>query len=112
MATKKKAKKVEHGAVDALSFLEKLRGGPLTFGRMMESFRLADELSQAAMARKLGIPRQHLCDIEKGRRQVSPGRAAEFARTLGYSVPQFVALALEDQLRSAGLKMRVKIEAA
>jgi len=39
-------------------------------------------------------------------------RAAQFARTLGHSEHQFVALALEDQLKSAGLKMKVKIEAA
>lgn len=111
MSTKKRPMKKTDDAVEALSFLEKLTG-PLTFGRMMESFRLCDELSQAAMARKLKLPRQHLCDIEKGRRQVSAERAAQFARLLGYSEHQFVALALEDQLKSAGLKMKVKIEAA
>ena len=107
---RKPAKRVDR-SVDALPFLEKLTG-VLSFGRMMESFRLCDELSQAAMARKLKIPRQRLCDIEKGRRQVSAERAAEFARLLGYSEHQFVALALNDQLRSAGLRMKVKIEAA
>jgi plasmid maintenance system antidote protein VapI len=79
---------------------------------MMESFRRCEELSQAAMARKLLIPRQHLCDIEKGRRPVSADRAATFARRLGYSEHQFVAVALQDQLRSAGLDMKVKIEVA
>lgn len=98
--------------IEALPFLEKLRGAPLTLGKLLESIRECDELSQAATARKLGVPRQHLCDVEKGRRQVSPGRAAEFARILGYSEAQFVAMALQDQLRGAGLKMRVTIEAA
>ena len=112
MSTKRKAAKRDHGgSVEALPFLEKLVG-PLTFGRMMESFRLCDKLSQVAMARKLKIPRQHLCDIEKGRRQVSAERAAQFARLLGYSEHQFVSMALNDQLKNAGLKMKVKIEAA
>jgi len=113
MTTKRNRKpaKTDNGSVDALPFLEKLTG-PLTFGRMMESFRLCDESSQAELARKLAISRQHLCDIEKGRRQVSVERAVEFARILGYSERQFVALVLEDQLRNARLKMKVIVEAA
>ncbi|MCC7385545.1 MAG: helix-turn-helix transcriptional regulator [Deltaproteobacteria bacterium] len=111
MTTRRKQARTPAGAVDALPFLESITG-PLTFGRMLESFRLSEELSQVAMARKLRIPRQHLCDVEKGRRQVSAERAAEFARRLGYSEHQFVALALQDQLKNAGLKMKVTVEAA
>ena len=96
----------------ATKFLEGLRGGPLTFGRMIESIRLCDEISQVDLARKMKISRAHLCDIEKGRRAVSAERAAEFARVLRYSVNQFVATALEDQLRKAGLKVRVRLDAA
>ncbi len=97
---------------DARKFLEKLRGGPLTFGRMIESIRLSDEITQAELARRLAISRANLCDIEKGRRPVRAERAAQFARTLGYSVNQFVAVALEDELRKAGLKVRVRLDAA
>jgi len=97
---------------EALSFFEKLNRGPLTFGQMIESLRLCDEVSQADLARKMKISRAHLCDIEKGRRTVSAERAAQFARVLGYSVNQFVATALEDQLRKAGLKLRVHLHAA
>ncbi len=93
-------------------FLESLRGGPLTFGRMLESIRKADGLSQAALARRLEISRAHLCDIEKGRRKVTAERAAYFAGVLGYSVNQFVSLVLEDQLREAGLSLKVHVEAA
>ena len=96
----------------AIKFLESLRGGPLTFGQMIESIRLCDEISQVDLAKKMKISRAHLCDIEKGRRTVSAERAAQFARVLGYSVNQFVATALEDQLRRAGLKVRVRLDAA
>src|SRR5438128_8487945 len=96
MSTRKKMSR-------ARQYLADLRGGPLSFGEMIESLREADGISQAELARKLKISRAHLCDIEKGRRVVVPRRAAEFARILGYSVDQFVAVALEDELRSAGI---------
>jgi len=79
---------------------------------MIASVRVADEIPQAELARRLGISRANLCDIEKGRRSVTVKRAAQFARILGYSVNQFVAVAVEDQLRKAGLKVQVRLEAA
>ena len=97
---------------DAIKFLEGLRGGPLTFGRMIESFRKCDELTQEQLAHKMGISKAHLCDIEKGRRMVSPERAAKFAKVMGYLMEQFVAVAIEDQLRKAGLPMKVLLKAA
>lgn len=97
---------------DAKKYLESLRGGPLSFGKMVESLRVADEISQAALAKKMHISRAHLCDIEKGRRAVTVERAAQFAKIMGYSVNQFVAMALEDQLRKAGMKVKVHLDVA
>lgn len=96
----------------SLKTLEKLRGGPMTFGQMIESIRICDEISQAELARNLGLSRAHLCDIEKGRRTVTPEKAADFAKTLGYSINQFVARAIEDSLRKMGLKLKVEVRAA
>src|SRR5262245_40134143 len=110
MSTKKKVKDQEW--VEAVPFLEKLTGGPLTFARMLWSIRRCDEMSQVEMAQKLGISKANLCDIEKGRKAVSPSRAAQWARTLGYSEIEFVRLALEDLLRQSGLKMVVHVEDA
>lgn len=93
-------------------FLEKLRGTPLTFGGMLKSFRMADEISQIELAEKLRISRAYLCDIEHGRRTVSAQKAAQFAKTMGYSESQFVALALEDQLRDAGIEAHVELKIA
>ena len=97
---------------DARKFLEKLNDGPLTFSQMIESIRMADEISQVDLAKKMGMSRAHLCDIEKGRRIVTVERAAQFAKILGYSVHQFVALALEDQLKKMGLKVKVHLDVA
>lgn len=96
----------------ARKYLAALRGGPLTFGRLIESIRQCDEISQVELAKKVGVSRAYLCDIEKGRRSVSPEIAAHFAKVLGYSVNQFVALAVEDQLKKAGFSVKVKLEAA
>jgi transcriptional regulator with XRE-family HTH domain len=69
-------------------------------------------LTLAAFAKLLGVSRSHLCDIEQGRRIVSPERAARFAQALHQSEAQFVRLALQDQLRAAGLKLTVEVKAA
>ncbi|MNK11956.1 helix-turn-helix protein [compost metagenome] len=96
----------------ALKALEKIRGGPLTFGRMIESLRKADELSQVDLAKKMKMSKAHLCDIEKGRRTPTLEKAVEFANAMGYSPAQFAAKALEDQVRGAGLKFKVILKAS
>ena len=96
----------------AMKFLDELIGEPLTFGTLLKTIRECDELTQAKMARVLGTTKAHICDIEKGRKSVSPARAAKFAKRLGYSEKQFVRLALQDQVEDAGLKLRVTVDAA
>ena len=96
----------------AMKFLEDITGGPLSLGKFLQSIRLGEEMSQVEFAGQLGISKSHLCDIEKGRKLVSPERAAMFAKILKYSSEQFVRLALQDQVEKAGLKFKVKIEAA
>ena len=96
---------------DAMKFLEGLVG-ELTFGGLIEAMRQAEEMSQVEFAAKLGISKQHLCDIEKGRKFVSPERAAKFAKILGHSEQSFVALALQDIVNQGALKLKVNVEAA
>ena len=104
MSTKKKS--------DAIKFLEKLSGRPLTLGGLIESIRLGEEISQVAFAKKLKISPSHLCDIEKGRKTVSAARSAFFAQALGHSESQFVRLALQDEVQKSGLKLIVSVKAA
>ena len=95
-----------------LEFLEGLIGGPLTLGGAISAIREAEGESLAQFAQRLGISRSHLSDIEHGRRSVSLERAARFASALGHHQAQFVRLALQDQVRDAGLKLRVDVHAA
>ncbi len=97
---------------DAMRLMESITGGPLTLAKLLLSIRQGDELSQKEVASRLGISRAHLCDIEKGRKTVSPARAARFARELGYSEAQFVRLALQAMVEEAGLPFRVRLSPA
>jgi len=103
MTTRKKSK--------AMSFLEKAAGRPLTLSGLLESLRIGEELSQAEFAKKLGVSPSHLCDIEKGRKVISPERAAKFAQILGRSPEQFVRLSLQEMINDLGLKMKVAVSA-
>lgn len=93
-------------------FIEELLNGPLTFGMAVESLRLRDGFSQTAFAKKLGVSRQYLCDVEKGRRLVSPEQAARFANAFGHPPSVLVQLALQDAVREGGLKLKVTVAAA
>ena len=95
---------------NARKFLEQ-RVGKLTFGRFLESIRLGEEQSLTHFAKSLGISATHLCDIEKGRKVVSPERAAKFAQALGYSENQFVRLTLQALVDQCGLKLQVEVKA-
>lgn len=96
----------------AMKALEKVAGGPLTLARAIESIRKGNELSQIECAKKLGVSKSHLCDVEKGRKTVSPERAAKWAKVLGYPESVLVKLAIQAELDAAGLKYKVEIEAA
>jgi len=92
--------------------------GPLTLGTLLKTIRETDGVkgeegcTQTAFAKKVGISRQNLCDIEKGRTSVSAKKAAKFAKRLGYHPAQFVQLALQAQLDAAKIKMTVHLKAA
>jgi transcriptional regulator with XRE-family HTH domain len=107
MTTKRK---LRNGDVEAEAFMEKLTGGPLTFGRMIRSIRLSEDMTQAECAKLLGVTKQHLSDVERDVRSVSPERAARWAEALGHAPEQFIAQAVEDVLTRAGMLYRVVCE--
>ena len=106
MSTKKQPK-----AYFSVADLEK-EFGPCSVGRVLKAFREADEVPQAEFARRLGISRANLCDIEKGRKVVSFERAAKFAKVLGIPAELLVQYAIEEQFRAAKLKLKVAVHAA
>lgn len=93
-------------------FLQKITGGPVTLGKLIEAIRLGEEISQADFAKRLKISRSHLNDIEKGHKAVSPERAARFAKALRHSEERFVELSLQSLIDEAGLKLKVVVDVA
>ena len=92
---------------DTMKFLEGLMGGPLTFGAMVRSIRETDELTQEDVATKVGVSKQHVSDVEHGRRRVSIERAARWAEALGYPPAYFVRMVAQEEIDAVGVKLKV-----
>jgi len=84
--------------------------GHVSFGEMLSSIRYSDGYTQKEFAEKLKISPQDLCDIEKGRKNISVERAVEFANLLQDSPEIFAQYVIQDQLYRAGLDCKVKVE--
>jgi transcriptional regulator with XRE-family HTH domain len=104
MSTKKSEK--------SLAQLEKISGKKLSMSSFLWAIREGEEMTQVAFASLLGISRQYLCDIERGRRSISARMAANFAKKLGYSEKQFIRLALQDDLKRQGFHFSVELKEA
>lgn len=98
-------------STNAREYLEK-SVGRLTLGIAIRSIRQGEDESQIDFAKRLGVSKQYLCDLEHNRKIVSAKKAKQFADTLGYSAEQFIALALQDSLEHDGMHMFVEVRAA
>ena len=97
---------------NAAKALQKITGKKLTLGNFLWSIRMCDEKNQTQFAKELGISSQYLCDLEHGRKTVSPKTAQKFATILDYSPEQFVELAIQDMLDHDGIHMKVSLKSA
>jgi len=96
------------------SYFEKLekKYGVITFADMLKAWREAENMSQTAFSKKIGLSVQNLNDLEKGRRIPSPSRAAKIANKLGLPEMGLIQLALRDSLVKEGFDYDVKLESA
>lgn len=92
--------------------LEAISGKKLTLGSLLWAIRHGDELSQIEFAAVLGVSKQYLCDLEHGRRFVSPKAAVGYAKKLGFSAQQFLRLCLQDIVDRDGVHFLVEVKAA
>jgi transcriptional regulator with XRE-family HTH domain len=81
-----------------------------TFGSLVRSMRESDEISQAELARNLGVSRQFLNAVEMGRSNVALDFAKRVAEALGYSVEPFAETLIQDQLRKAGIDCKIALK--
>ena len=92
----------------SLKKIEKITGAKLTLSRLIWAIRQSEEIPQTKFAEKLDISKQQLCDIEHGRKSVSPRLAADYAKKLGYPEDQFVRLCLQDMVDRAKLNITIE----
>lgn len=92
-----------------LKNIEKITGQKLTLGKLIWAIRQSEETSQVDFANRLGMSKQHLCDIEHNRKPISPKLAAKYARILGYPQKQFIRLALQDWVDREGLNVEIEV---
>ena len=78
----------------------------------VRAFRESEGLSQIEYARKLELSRANLCDLEKGRKLISPERAAKLAKKIGVPEKVLIQLAIQDSLHTAKLKYTVELKVA
>ncbi len=96
---------------NAIKTLEK-NNGAFTFATFILGIRTTLDLTQSEMAKKLGLSKSALCEIEKGRTLVSPQTAVKYAKKSGFSITLALEACLQDQLNKANIKKRVFIKDA
>lgn len=100
MANKKTASKSAREALAATI-------AETTFGGLVRAMRETDEMTQAELARRLGVSRQFLNAVELGRSQVGLEFAKRVADALGYSPEPFAEILIREQLKKAGIECEV-----
>jgi transcriptional regulator with XRE-family HTH domain len=85
----------------------------MTLGNTMRAFRETEEIPLSTLARRLGVTRQFLCDVENDRKNVGVPFIRKFANELGFSPEAFIRIYVRDLLRKGGLSdydIRVEIK--
>ena len=96
----------------AMKTVNSITGGRLRLGKAIRAIRLCDEIKQFDFANTLKVTQSYLSDLENNRKEVSPQKAAKFARILKQSQRQFIRLAIQDALARQGLNYEVEIRGA
>src|SRR5689334_19847434 len=80
------------------------------FGQFVRDIRNCDEMSQAALAKRMRVSRQFINAIEQNKANISLQMVMKIARALGYPYEAFVEIFLNDMLRKSGIKKVVHLE--
>lgn len=84
----------------------------MTFGGLVRSLRISDEISQIELAKKLEVSKQFLSDVEHNRKDVGISFAKKVASVLGYSLEPLLELLIRQQLKRQHLNYIVELKKA
>jgi transcriptional regulator with XRE-family HTH domain len=82
----------------------------MTFGGLVRSLRISDEISQVALAKKIGVSKQFLSDVEHNRKDVGISFAKKMAEALDYSIEPLIELLIRDQLKRQHLNYVIDLK--
>ena len=88
------------------------RLGKLTVGELLHTWRVSEETSLKDFGKIVGMSVANLCDIEKGRKGVSPEKAEQIAKAIGVPPALLVRLSIQESLQASGLKYTVEVKPA
>lgn len=98
-------------SVDALEATKDL-WNKMTFGGLIRSLRISDEISQLELAKKLRVSKQFLNDVEHNRKEVGIAFAKNVSSVLGYSIEPLLELLIRQQLKRQRLNYIVEVKKA
>ena len=81
----------------------------LTFGSMLKSWRVTEEMTQEACAQLLGFSKAMLSEYENGKKIPTSRKAYEIAQQLGMPPNTAVVLAVNDQLKRDNIPVKMAI---
>ncbi len=84
----------------------------MTFGGLVRSLRMSDEISQVALAEKIGVSKQFLSDVERNKKDIGIPFAKKVSEALGYSIEPLLELLIRDQLKRYHLHYDVELKEA
>ena len=79
------------------------RLGLLSVGEFLRGWRLSEEMSLKKFGKLVALSPANLCDVEKGRKGVSPEKAQAIALAIGVPPALLVRLSLVDELKALSL---------
>lgn len=99
---------------NAVNALEATKGiwDKMTFGGLVHSLRMSDEITQVELAKRIGVSKQFLSDVEHNRKDVGISFAKKISEALEYSIEPLIELLIRDQLRRQHLNYIVELKKA
>ncbi len=84
----------------------------MTFGGLIHSLRMSDDITQVELAKRIGVSKQFLSDVEHNRKDVGISFAKKISEALEYSIEPLIELLIRDQLRKQNLNYTVELKKA
>lgn len=95
----------------ATKTIDEIRGKTFSFSIILRGYRTRENLTQEKLAKKLGVTKSYISDLENQRRYVTVEQAKVFAKKLKEPTALWVETAVQDMLERAGVEGSVKIVA-